>query len=110
MVSYILRPYRYVPARRSMSLMKACTFVRRGPVEVAVLVGHVAVQRGDRRVDQSGRGEPPALLMDRTLRVSEVGPKGDRRDTEPEEQHKRGHQRCDAADVAAGLRQDHELP
>src|SRR4029453_11554362 len=32
--------------------------VRLGPVEVAVLVGHAAVERLDRRVDQLGHGEP----------------------------------------------------
>jgi hypothetical protein len=33
--------------------------VGHGPVEVAVLVRYVAVERCDRRVDQLGRGEPP---------------------------------------------------
>jgi len=38
--------------------------VRRSPVEVAVLVRYVAVERDDRRVDQLGHGEPPFKQLD----------------------------------------------
>src|SRR5207247_3372724 len=37
--------------------------IRRGPVEVAVLVRHVAVERRDRRVAQLGHGEPPSRTL-----------------------------------------------
>ncbi len=51
-----------VGAHRSLEVVDEGVhlLVRRRPVEVAVLVGHVAVERRDRRVDELRHGEPPA--------------------------------------------------
>src|SRR3712207_4336306 len=44
--------------------------VRHSPLEVAVHIRYVAVERGDRRVDQRGHGKPPSTQTDYTSRKS----------------------------------------